>query len=212
MPIFSLVNEKMLEVQLSQEQVFAKQGAMVAYQGRIEFARSFLGGEGVQGLAMRGVTNESFRLMEAKGTGKIYYAFAGRYLTVIRLQGEVFYAESDSLLAFSKSLTTGTEFQGSQGVQGLVRGAATGQGLFTTTLSGSGDLAIVSDGNVVELAVSPDRPINVDPNAYIGHKGQVQSSFVTDVNWKTFIGQASGESYQLKFSGTGHVYIQASER
>lgn len=212
MSSFTLINEKMLEVQLTGEEVFAKHGAMVAYQGSIEFSRSFLGGEGVQGMAMRTVTNEGFKLMAARGTGKVYYAVGGRYTTVISLRGETFYVESKRLLAFDRALQTGTEFQGAQGVQGLVRGAATGQGLFTTTLSGNGDLAVVSDGNVIALAVSADRPVSVDPNAYIGHKGQVQSAFVTDVNWKTLIGQASGESYQLKFTGNGHVYIQASER
>jgi uncharacterized protein (AIM24 family) len=38
------------------------------------------------------------------------------------------------------------------------------------------------------------------------------SSIKTDVSWKTFVGQTSGESYQLQFTGNGTVYIQASER
>ena len=55
------------------------------------------------------------------------------------------------------------------------------------------------------LPVTSSVPVFVDPQAYIGHTGELTSSIVTDVNWKTFVGQASGESYQMKFSGTGTV-------
>ncbi|MBC7544829.1 MAG: AIM24 family protein [Candidatus Sericytochromatia bacterium] len=212
MPSYQLTNEKMLEVQLNNETVYAKRGAMLAYQGQVAFSRSFLGSEGIQGAAMRVVTNEGYQLMAAVGTGSVYYGQNGLFVTVITLRGETFYAESDSLLAYDGRLRTGTVFQGNQGVQGLIRGAATGQGLFTTTLEGTGELAIVSDGNIIALEVTAQKPICVDPNAYIGHKGQVTSAVITDVNWKTLIGQASGESYQLKFTGLGTVYIQASER
>ncbi|MDP8951284.1 MAG: AIM24 family protein, partial [Actinomycetota bacterium] len=130
----------------------------------------------------------------------------------VHLSGETFYAESESLLAYDGRLRSGTQFLGNSGVGGLIRGAATGSGLFTTTLTGSGELAIVSDGDAIALDVTPDRPVFVDPQAYIGHRGQLRSDLVTDVGWKTFVGQSSGESYQLKFTGGGTVYIQAAER
>ncbi|MEN9865306.1 MAG: hypothetical protein RL748_896, partial [Pseudomonadota bacterium] len=85
-------------------------------------------------------------------------------------------------------------------------------GLFTSTLEGSGEVAILSDGNAIGLQVTQDNPVCVDPDAYIAHKGNLSSQIVTDLNWKTFIGQTSGESYQVKFTGQGTVYIQASER
>jgi uncharacterized protein (AIM24 family) len=59
--------------------------------------------------------------------------------------------------------------------------------------------------------VRPDRPLFVDPQAYIGHLGQLQPTIHTDLSWKNLIGQGSGEAFQLKFTGTGTVYIQASE-
>jgi uncharacterized protein (AIM24 family) len=52
----------------------------------------------------------------------------------------------------------------------------------------------------------------VDPDAFVGYTGNVRQEFVFDVNWKTLVGQSSGESYQLKFTGQGTVYIQPSER
>lgn len=210
---YTLINEKLLQVNLDEDQVYAKKGAMIAYTGTINFTRSFLTGGGIQELAMRSVTNEEFQLMRAQGQGQVYYAYNGNYITIIFLRGETFYVESESLLAFDNTLRTGTQFMGNQGIiQGLVKGAVTGEGLFTTTLEGNGEVAILSAGNTIPLEVTPESPICVDPNAYIGHKGQLNSAFVTDVNWKTFFGQTSGETYQLKFTGAGTVYIQACER
>ena len=213
MPVYQQINEKMLEVKLSNEEVFARKGAMVSYQGDVQFSRSFLAGQGVQSLAMRAVTNEGYAMMAAKGSGSVYYAHAGLFVTIIPVRGETLYVESDTLLAFDARLTAGTMFLGNQGgIQGVVRGAVSGQGLFTTTLQGTGEVAILSDGNTIGLPVTQDVPVFVDPQAYIGHTGQLSSNIVTDLNWKTFVGQASGESYQVKFTGQGTVYIQASER
>lgn len=212
MPEYSLVNSKMLSVRLRNEEVFAKRGAMIAYTGFVDFAPTSSGSEGMRGAAMRSVTGERMTLMSARGTGEVLYAYYGMHVTMIPLRGETFYAESESLLAYDGRLRSGTEFMGQGGVGGLIRGAATGSGLFTTTLEGMGELAIVSEGGAIALDVTPQRPIFVDPQAYVGHRGQLQSNLVTDVGWKTFVGQSSGESYQLKFTGRGNVYIQAAER
>ena len=202
MPSYTQINEKLIEITLNGEEVFAKRGAMISYQGKVNFARSFLGSGGVQDLAMRAATNEGYSLMAAKGTGKVYYGYNGLFVTIIPVSNETVYVESETLLAYDARLRTGTMFLGNQGgVQSIVRGAVTGQGLFTTTLQGTGEIAILSE-----------QPVFVDPNAYIGHKGNLTSTIVTDLNWKTFVGQASGESYQVKFMGQGTVYIQASER
>ncbi|MBE9114580.1 AIM24 family protein [Lusitaniella coriacea LEGE 07157] len=213
MVAYTLINEKMLAVGLTRERVYAKKGSMISYQGDLRFQRSFLAGGGIQNLAMRQATKEELLVMSAQGTGQAYYAYNGLYVTVITLEGETMYVESDSLLAFDDRLRIGTVFLGNQGaIQGMIKGVVTDQGLFTTRLEGQGELAIVSHGNAIALEVEPQKPIFVDPNAYIGHKGQLQSQLVTDINWKTLIGKTSGESYQLKFVGAGAVYIQAYER
>ncbi|WP_204102773.1 MULTISPECIES: AIM24 family protein [Spirulina sp. CCY15215] len=213
MPTYSLVNYKMLAIALAKEEIFAKRGSMICYTGKINFTRSYLAGGGVQNLAMREVTNEELIVMRARGTGKICYGYDGKYVTIIPLRGEMLYIETDSVLAYDSRLQTGTIFQGNQGgVQGIIKGVASGQGLFTTTFSGSGEVAIISQGDAIALEVTQKEPIFVDPNAYLGHKGMLTTQFVTDVNWKTLIGQTSGESYQFKFTGQGTVYIQAYER
>ena len=190
MPKYQMVNEKLLQVEISNEEVLAKRGAM-----------------------MRTVTSENMGLMRATGRGTVLYARNGLHIHLLQLTGETLYIESQSVLAFDNRVRTGTYFQGnSGGVGGLVRGAATGQGLWTTTLEGQGDIAILSLGEVIALPVTSAKPVHVDPNAYIGHKGNLQSQIVTDVGWKTLMGQGSGESFQLKFSGEGTLYVQPSER
>ena len=115
------------------------------------------------------------------------------------------FVESSSLLAFDSGMKSETVFAG-------LRGASSGQGLFTTAITGTGTVAAISDGTAIALGVTPDEPLFVDPDAFVGYTGHVRQEFVFDVNWKTFVGRSSGESYQLKFTGEGVVYIQPSER
>ena len=213
MPTYQMLNEKLLEVTLQNEECYAKSGAMIATTGEVRFAPATLGSENLNSGMERLVTGEQMRLMRAQGSGTVLYARRGLHVHLVKLNGETLYIESQSVLAYDARLRSGTQFQGnSGGVGGLVRGATTGQGLWTTTLQGQGEAAILSRGEMLALDVAGDKPIFVDPNAYIGHKGNVQSAIHTDVGWKTLVGQGSGESFQLKFSGQGTVYVQPSER
>lgn len=205
MPQFSLTNARLLEVKLQNEKVMCLAGAMVAYDGNVKFEKSILGGEGLLGAIKRRVTNEGVALMTTSGTGSVFLAREAREIEVIELRGEKLFVESRSLLALDPGLRTNSVFAG-------LRGAASGQGLFTTTVEGTGSLAVIAHGGVLMLTVEPEHPLCVDPDAYLGHKGQLHQEFIFDVNWKTLVGQGSGESFQLKFSGSGVVYIQASER
>jgi uncharacterized protein (AIM24 family) len=143
--------------------------------------------------------------MQTTGTGTVYFAHNAAEITVIPLTQEKLFIESSSLLAFDPSLKTNTTFAG-------LRGATSGQGLFTTTVEGSGNLAVFSRGNLITLEVDAKYPLFVDPDAFIGYKGNIKQEFVFDVSWRNIVGQASGESYQFKFTGQGVVYIQPAER
>ncbi|HXG66546.1 MAG TPA: AIM24 family protein [Blastocatellia bacterium] len=202
---FQLKNKRLLEVTLNNEKVMARTGAMVAYDGNIKFEKSVTGGEGFFGALKRRVTGESLDMMTASGMGVVYFARNAIEITIVPLQNEKIFIESSSLLAFEPHLRTSTAFAG-------LRGATTGQGLFTTTIEGMGNLAVISHGGLIMLEVTPSTPLCVDPDAFVAYKGNVTQEFIFDVNWKTMIGQTSGESFQLKFSGMGVVYIQPSER
>lgn len=114
--------------------------------------------------------------------------------------------ESQQLLALDGNLRTDVMFSG-------LRGATSGQGLFTTTVTGVGQAALLSAGGPpIALEVSPQYPLVVDPDAYVASRGQLNQTFVTDVSWKSMIGEGSGEAFSLRFDGNGVVYIQPEER
>lgn len=202
---FRTNTDRLLEVTLQDEKVLAIAGSMVAYTGTIKFEKSLLGGEGIFGAIKRKVTSEGMQVMQASGSGTVLFAQNAAEITVIPMNGEKITIESSSLLAYDTSLKTGTSFAG-------LRGAASGQGLFSTTVEGQGNIAVISKGNLIMLEVTPSTPLRVDPDAFVGFRGDIKQEFVFDVNWRTMVGQTSGESYQHKFTGQGVVFIQPAER
>lgn len=198
--------KRILEVHLEGETIRALSGAMIAYEGAVTFKKSSIGaGEGLRGAFKRKLTGESLDLMDMTGQGVVYLASEATEIELIDLNGDTLQVESSALLALGSDLSTAVTFTG-------LRGATSGQGLFTTTVSGHGQIAVLSDGPAIALEVSPDYPLVVDPDAYVCSRGQLQQSFVTDVSWKTFVGDGNGEAYSLRFAGSGVVYIQPAER
>jgi uncharacterized protein (AIM24 family) len=169
---------------------------------------------GVAGMAGRAMQGEHVAMMAAHGSGEVYYGHAGLHVTVVDMSGGgMLTVEADRLLAHDYSLQSSVVFLGSQGgVRGAVRGAVTGQGLFTSQLTGSGFVAVLSHGGTIELPVQQGRPTVVDPQAYVGHTGQVTVDVSASVGWRDAVGKGSGEAVQLKLTGQGTVYVQASEK
>ncbi|MDX6740527.1 AIM24 family protein [Actinocorallia sp. A-T 12471] len=203
---YRMNGSNMLAVDLMGETIRALNGSMVAYEGQMTFKRQGMtGGEGLMGAVRRRVAGESMTLMEISGQGTVYLAHEATEINLVPLQGDTLLVESDSLLALDGQLSTGVQFTG-------LRGMTSGQGLATTKVEGHGTVAILSDGPAIALEVTQQQPLSVDPQAYVAHRGQLQQDFVTDVNWRTVLGQGSGESFQLRFTGHGLVYIQPAER
>ena len=126
--------------------------------------------------------------------------------------GETISVESENLLAFTQDCKYSVRFIGV--------GVLSQKGLATTTLTGTGSeayVAVITDGNPIALSnVQSHNTISVDPDAVICWMGNgaCDPRITTDVNWKTFIGQASGESYSFEWHGgiPVTVIIQPSER
>ncbi|MEU3722339.1 AIM24 family protein [Streptomyces sp. NPDC031705] len=211
---FREVNSKMVEAQVVPGQkMYSQRGAMLAYRGEVSFTPSITGGQGgVMGMIGRRVANEQTPLMTVEGSGTVMFGHGGHHIQVISLTGETLYVEADRLLAFDGTLQQGTMFMGSQGgIMGMVRGQVTGQGLFTTTLKGHGSVAVMAHGGVIELPITPNRPVHVDPQAYVAHHGDVRNKLSTALGWRDMVGRGSGEAFQLELSGQGAVFVQASE-
>ncbi|REF01104.1 AIM24 family protein [Thermomonospora umbrina] len=214
MPAFSPINHKMIQAPVGPgQELYSKRGAMLAYVGRVRFEPTATAGAGIGGMIGRAVAGESAPLMHVTGQGSAMFGHGGLHVNVVELAGDTLYVEADRLLVYDASLQAGTMFMGEQGgLSGVIRGQVTGQGLFTTTLTGHGSCAVLSHGGVVELPISPDRPVHVDPQAYVAHRGQVRNKLSTSLGLRDMVGRGSGEAFQLELSGHGLVYVQASEK
>lgn len=208
------INSKMVAAQIAHgEQVFARKGAMLSYTGEVNFIPSTTGGASIGGFVGRIVAGENVPLMIAQGQGNVLFGHGGYQVKIIQLDGvNSLTVEADKLLIYDGSLTAGTQFlaQGG-GVRALAQGQMTGQGLCTTVLSGVGNAVVMSHGPVFEIPIGGGE-VAVDPQAYIGHVGAVDVKLDMNVSWRDAVGKGSGEAFQLKMTGNGTVYVQASER
>ncbi len=198
---FTLQNPRLLKVELSETSVMARNGAMVAYQGDVQFAHK---GGGLGRLLKKAATGESLRLMEARGSGELFLATQAMLVHVIRLQNDALTVNGANILAFEEGIDWDiTRVKG--GTAGMLAG-----GLFNVGLHGTGLVALISDGEPLRLDVA-EAPTFADPSAAIAWSGGVTTNLKADVQAKSLIGLGSGESFQLGFSGQGWVLVQPSE-
>jgi uncharacterized protein (AIM24 family) len=173
-------------------------GAMIAYQGEVQFAYE---GSGAKRFVKASLTGEGVRLMRCTGTGELFVSHHSRKLHLLELApGEQVSASSRALLGFDDTITWDIN-----AIKGGIGAAAAG-GLFNVTLTGPGTVILASDWPVV-LDTSEARTC-VDPNAVVawtaGLQIQVRSSFSAGA----LVGRGSGEAFQLEFSPGGFVVVE----
>ena len=214
MGTFTQVNSKVVTAQVRQGlQILARRGAMLAYTGDVRFSPVH-GGGGMGGAAGRMLAGEQVSMMVAQGHGTAHYGFRGLYVTVVELDGSgPLQVEADRLMAHDAGLQSTIVMIGQQGgLRGAVRNVASGMGLATTRLHGVGSAALLSHGGTFAIQVGAGRTVAVDPQAYVAHVGQVQVDLSASVGWRDAVGRGSGEAMQLRLTGQGTVYVQASEQ
>ena len=195
---FTLQNSSMLKVRLEGDQIQARLGSMVAYQGDIRF--EYQSG-GLGRFFKKAMTGEGVKLMTAAGTGDLFLANQKEKIMLLDLDNERMTVNGENILAFEPGIEWDIR---------RVEGAGTlAGGLFNVVLEGTGRVAVTSDGDPVLLDTS--RPTFADPDSAVAWSGGVRTSIRSDVSFKTFIGRGSGESYQIGFEGPGWVLIQPSE-
>ena len=218
---FEQVNGKVVKASVGPgREVLAQRGAMLAYTGNVTFSPVRTGpgagghGGSMAGMLGRRLAGEQVPMMVAQGSGAVHYGYGGLYVTVVDLDGSgPLTVVADRLLAHDATLQSTVVFVGQQGgVRGAIRGAVTGQGMFTTQLMGYGSVALLSHGGTIDVPVTPGRPVGVDPQAYVGHVGNLDVAVTASVGWREAVGRGSGEAIQLKVTGSGTVFVQASEQ
>jgi uncharacterized protein (AIM24 family) len=198
---FALQNSKLLKVSLNQVTIQARAGSMVAYQGEVSFEHA--GSGGLSRMMKKAVTGEGTRLMKMAGTGEVFLAHTAQEIHLLYLENDAITVNGENLLAFDAGIDW--DIRRVEGASGMMGG-----GLFNMALTGTGWVAIVSDGPPVLLNTG-DAPTFADPQAAITWASSLKTGIKTDIKLKNFIGKGSGESVQMSFSGPGWVLVQPSE-
>jgi uncharacterized protein (AIM24 family) len=198
---FSLQNSKLLKVELNQVTIQAKLGSMVAYQGDVRFEHAGSGGLGR--MLKKAVSGEGTSLMKMSGSGEVFLAHQAQDVHLIYLENDTITVNGPNLLGFDSGIDW--DIHRIQGASSMMGG-----GLFNMSLTGTGWVAILSDGPPVLLNVA-SAPTFADAQAAITWSSGVTTGIKTDVNLKNLIGRGSGESIQMSFAGQGWVLVQPSE-
>jgi uncharacterized protein (AIM24 family) len=195
---FTLQNPRMLRVTLEGE-VMARQGAMVAYQGEVDFA--YQGSGGMAKLLKKTFTGEGMPLMKVSGRGDVFFADDAMEIHLVNLENDALTVNGSNVLAFDSALSWDIK---------RVEGASMmAGGVFNTTFTGTGTVAITSHGTPVVLTV--DAPTYADIQAAVAWSTSLATTVRRTAGAGALIGRGSGEAFQLGFTGQGFVIIQASE-
>ncbi len=201
---WELENERILEVKLSQQRVWMKAGAMVAYRGGIKFDREGAFEHGASRFFKEMFTGEGAKLTKASGSGRLFLAEGGKRITLLKLEGDGVTVNGNDLLAFQDGIEW--DIRMTRKLSGVVAG-----GLFNLQLKGHGLVALTTHGRPLTLRVARNMPVFTDPNATVAWSSNLEPEFKTDISLRTLIGRTSGESVQMAFSGDGFVVVQPYE-
>ena len=196
---WTLQSDKMLRVALGPE-VLAAQGAMVAYQGTMDF--SYQGSKNLSGMLKKAVSGEGGNLMRVTGQGEVFFARAAHNVFLLQLEGDAITVNTRSLLAFDANLGYDIRLIGNAGILA--------GGLFNLLVQGQGVVAVSSDGPPMLLDCS-QQPTFADPQAAVCWSANLQPQVKSTFKMGSLIGRGSGESFQLGFHGPGFVVVQPSE-
>lgn len=200
--LFEVESDHMIEVNLD-GLMWAKVGAMCAYEGDIRFIREGMMEHGFEKFLKKALTGEGAHLMKAQGKGKLYLADNGKRISILNLQNESIFVNGNDLLAFEPSVTWDIKFM--RKVSSMLSG-----GLFNIKLEGTGMVAITTYYEPLTLRVTPDKPVCTDPNATVAWSGSLYPELKTDLSFRSLI-RSTGEAFQMEFKGDGFVVIQPYE-
>ncbi|MFF5438938.1 AIM24 family protein [Streptomyces achromogenes] len=199
-PGMSVENAKCLKYAVNGE-MYARQGAMVAYRGDLVFERK---GQGVGGMLKRAVTGEGLPLMAVRGQGEAWFAHEAQNCFIVDVEpGDQFTVNGRHVLCFDASLSYEIKTVKGSGI--------TGGGLFNSVFTGQGRLGLVCDGNPLVIPVSAQAPVYVDTDAVVGWTTHLQTSLHRSQSIGSMLRGGSGEAVQLMFQGEGFVVVRPSE-
>ncbi|MET7366878.1 AIM24 family protein [Streptomyces sp. NPDC005566] len=201
---YTVQNPQLLRVALSgHDDVLARKGAMVAYQGLMEFDGEYQS-QGQRNARRR--TGEGLDLMRCSGQGTVYLANLAQYIHVVDVDREGLTVDSAYVLALDSSLHTEVIAVDSQyGISGT--------GKYQLNISGSGKVALMTSGQPLMMQVTPDKYVNADADAIVAWSSglRVQMQAQTHSSGVFRRRGNTGEGWELSFLGQGFALVQPSE-
>ncbi len=200
-PGMSVENAKCLRYVVNGD-MLARQGAMVAYRGNLQFERK---GQGVGGMLKRAVTGEGLPLMTVRGQGEAWFAHEAQNCFVVDVEpGDLFTVNGRNVLCFDSTLQYEIKTVKGSGIAG--------GGLFNSVFSGHGRLGLVCEGNPLVIPVSSQQPVFVDTDAVVGWSAHLATSLHRSQSVGSMLRGGSGEAVQLRLDGEGFVVVRPSEQ
>nr|BFD86440.1 AIM24 family protein [Streptomyces sp. Xyl84] len=182
-------------------EMLARQGAMVAWRGSLQFERK---GQGVGGMLKRAVTGEGLALMSVRGQGEAWFAHEAQNCFIIQIDpGDEFTVNGRNVLCFDSSLSYEIKTVKGSGIAG--------GGLFNSVFTGQGRLGLACEGNPLVIPVTPQQPVYVDTDAVVGWTARLHTSLHRSQSIGSMLRGGSGEAVQLMLQGEGHVIVRPSE-
>ncbi|MFD3452673.1 AIM24 family protein [Streptomyces sp. NPDC058691] len=199
-PGMTLQNAKSIKYAVNGE-CFARQGAMIAFRGNLQFE---VKGQGVGKFLKRALTGEGLPLMTVRGQGEAWFAHEAANCFVIDIDpGDSLTINGRNVLVFDATLAYEIK---------VVKGAGmVGGGLFNSVFTGHGRLGVMCEGNPIVIPVTPQAPVYVDTDAVVGWSAQLQTSLHRSQSFGSMLRGGSGEAVQLMLQGEGFVIVRPSE-
>ncbi|MEU8873549.1 AIM24 family protein [Streptomyces javensis] len=201
---YALQNPHLLRVALSgHEDVLARKGSMVAYQGLIEFDGEY---QTPGQHRARARTGEGLDLMRCSGQGTVYLANLAQHIHVMDVDHDGLTVDSSYVLALDSTLHWESIAVDSQfGISG--------SGKYNLNISGQGKVALMTSGQPLLLQVTPDKYVNADADAIVAWSSslrvQMQAQTHSSGVWRRR--GNTGEGWELSFLGQGYALVQPSE-
>jgi uncharacterized protein (AIM24 family) len=197
-------NPQLLRVALTgQDDVLARKGAMVAYQGLMDFDGEYRSNSQRRALAH---TGEGLDLMRCSGQGTVYLANLAQYIHVVDVDQDGITVDSAYVLALDSTLHSEVIAVDSQyGVSG--------SGKYQLNISGRGKVALMTSGQPLMMQVTPDKYVNADADAVVAWSSvlRVQMQAQTHSSGVRRRRGNTGEGWELSFLGQGFALVQPSE-
>ncbi|MFD7298155.1 AIM24 family protein [Streptomyces sp. NPDC059897] len=201
---YTVQNPQMLRVALEgHDDILARKGAMVAYQGLMEFDGEY---QSAGQQRTRAHTGEGLSLMRCHGQGTVYLANLAQYIHVVDVEQDGLTVDSSYVLAMDSSLHHEVIAVDSQfGISG--------SGKYQLNITGHGKVALMTSGQPLMLQVTPDQYVNADADAIVawstGLRVQMQAQTHSSGVWRRR--GNTGEGWELSFMGSGYALVQPSE-